>query len=314
MADCPDERKWPALLAALDDPSPLVRSAAATELRGNLAMPEIRDALSRATGDSYRLVRIRAAMALAAYPPDSIPEAKRSQVEAGWRELEAALLSRPDDWSLNNALGNFWLDRSQLNKARLSFQRATRLRPDMPMPWVNLSIVCARLGNNPAAKQSLAQALQLDPNSPVAKFNLALLEAEQGQTYEAEKLLRDVLKTDPEMSQAAYNLGILLAAKRDMLEAVQWCRRAATLRPDEPRYGYTLGFYLREGGKVKEASHVLQELIKRHPEFVDAYLLLGEIYSSQRQNNQAREVYAAAARLSHLEPSQKRFLEDKLRD
>ena len=29
---CPDERKWPALIAAMNDPSPLVRSAAAAGL------------------------------------------------------------------------------------------------------------------------------------------------------------------------------------------------------------------------------------------------------------------------------------------
>ena len=83
------------------------------------------------------------------------------------------------------------------------------------MPWVNLSIACARLGDNTSAERALARALQLDPNSAVAKFNLALLMAEKGQPGEAEKLLREALKTDPEMSQAAYNLGILLAGKGD---------------------------------------------------------------------------------------------------
>ncbi|MFB3903146.1 MAG: tetratricopeptide repeat protein [Acidobacteriota bacterium] len=302
LADCPDGRKWPVLLAAFDDKSPLVRSAVATELRGALTMPAVRDALFRATSDSYRLVRIRAAMALAAFPADSIPETSRVQVEAAWKELETALQSRPDDWSLNDNLGNYWLDRSQPDKARLSFERATKLRPDVPMPWVNLSIACARLGENTAAEQALTRGLKLEPNNSAAKFNLALLKAEKGEADHAEKLLREVVQTDPGMSQAAYNLGILVAGKPDIAEAVRWCRHAAALRPEEPRYGYTLAFYLREDGKVKEADRVLQDVIKRHPEFVDAYVLLGEIYRSQGQTSKASDIDAALARMRQRTP------------
>jgi Flp pilus assembly protein TadD len=314
LANCPDERKWPVLLAALDDPSPLVRSAAATALRDRVATPEIREALFRATADAFRLVRIRAAMALAPYPAELIPERSRRQVEAAWSEVEAALQSRPDDWSLNNTLGNFWLDRSQRERARLSFQRATQLRPDNPMPWVNLSIACAQLGDNRSAEKALTGALKIEPTNPVAKFNLALLKAEMGQNDDAEKLLRETLSTDPKMFEAAYNLGILLAGKQDIAGAVQWCRQAANLRPEEPRYGYTLAFYLKQAGNLNEADRVLQAVIKRHREFVDAYLLLAEIYTGQGKNNKARALYRAAAGLSSLKPEQRQSLANKLRE
>ncbi|MFB3902374.1 MAG: tetratricopeptide repeat protein [Acidobacteriota bacterium] len=314
LVSCPDDRKWPVLLAALDDPSPLVRSAAATGLRGGVAAPEIREALFRATGDDVRLVRIRAGMALAPYPADLIPEASRRQVEAAWNELEAALQTRPDDWAMNNLLGNFWLDRSQPHKARLAFERATRLRPDSSMSWVNLSIACARLSDNDAAESALRRALGIDPNNSAAQFNLALLMAEKGQIDQAEKLLRDALKTDPSMPEAAYNLGALLAGKGDEAGALYWCRRAASLRPQEPRYGYTVAFYLREAGRMKETERVLQEIIRRHPEYIDAYLLLAESYESQGQKHKARDVYSAATRLGRLDPQQRLFLESKLRE
>ncbi len=54
---CQDESKWPVLLKALDDTSPLVRSSAASALAGHLD-GETLPALLAATRDPYRLVRI----------------------------------------------------------------------------------------------------------------------------------------------------------------------------------------------------------------------------------------------------------------
>ncbi len=251
LANCPDERKWPPLRAALTDPSPLIRSAAASELKGNLGDFQTREALIRAAGDSRRLVRIRAAGALAECPAHLIPESSGLRVDAAFEELEKALQSRPDDWSANFSLGNFYLERNQLNQARLSFERATRLRPDTLMPWVNLSITCARLGDNAGAEQALRGAQAVQADSTVVNFNLALLKADKGETAEAERLLRKALETEPGMAEAAYNLGVLLGGKGEYREAVLWCRRAAELRPEDARYADTLALYLRK----LEAAH-----------------------------------------------------------
>jgi hypothetical protein len=95
---CDTDGKWPAILKALEDPSPLVRSAAATALAGNLS-PETRDALLRATEDKYRLVRTRAAAALAIYPRDRLEAGDRQRLQRASDEYEASLRSRPDDWA-----------------------------------------------------------------------------------------------------------------------------------------------------------------------------------------------------------------------
>ncbi|MFB3902851.1 MAG: tetratricopeptide repeat protein [Acidobacteriota bacterium] len=212
------------------------------------ADPQTREALIHASGDSRRLVRVRAAAALAECPANLIPERSRPNVEAALNELEKALRSRPDDWASNFDLGNFYLDRGRLSEARLSFERATRLRPDTLMPWVNLSITCARSGDNLGAGQALRRALQVQPDSPVANFNLALLKAEDGETAEAERLLRQVLKSEPGMHQAAYNLAVLLGERKDYRQAVLWCRRAVALCPEEGRYRETLALYLQRTG------------------------------------------------------------------
>ena len=246
LANCEDPRKWPVLRNAVNDPSPLVRSAAASELKGNLVDPETRLGLFRTAGDARRLVRIRAAAALGECPLDFIPPNERNRVESAFRELEEALQSRADDWAAIYSLGNFYLDRNQLDRARESFERAGRLRPDALMPWVNLSIARARLGDNAGAEQALRKSLEVQPDSAVARFNLALVEAEKGDIAAAERLLREALKTEPRMAEAAYNLGVLLGGKGEYREAVQWCRRAVALRPEEARYAEAVALYRRQ--------------------------------------------------------------------
>ena len=63
----PDERVPPALVKAMQDPSPLVRAAAAEALSVRPGKESLQ-ALVTAAGDNYRLVRVRAAASLAQYP------------------------------------------------------------------------------------------------------------------------------------------------------------------------------------------------------------------------------------------------------
>ena len=69
VRNCDDPRKWPMLIAALKDESPLVRASAASALEGYLTEESV-PALLRAAADPLRLVRIRAAAALASLPPE----------------------------------------------------------------------------------------------------------------------------------------------------------------------------------------------------------------------------------------------------
>ncbi len=307
---CPDDRKWPALLVALKDPSPLVRGASAVHLGANLSVKN-RSALLRAIGDDYRLVRVRAARSLAPYPRELLSADDRERLDRALQELVISLQSRLDDWTSHFNLGSYYLDRGELERATSSLEIASRLRPDVPMPYVNAAIAHARLGQNSQAERVLSKALDVDPQSAAANFNLGLLKAEQNDLAEAEKRLRQALKTDPDMAEAAYNLAVVIA--RDRLdEAVTLCRRAAGLKANEPKYAYTLGFYLNQSGKIEEARKVLQQLIARHPGNADAYALLGSILESGGKVREARALYRQAIADSTLSDRDKLMFEAKL--
>jgi len=301
LAWCDDGRKWPALVEAMAAPSPLVRAAAASTVTGDPG-PAARRALLDATGDAVRLVRVRAAASLAAYPRSALAEADRTRLERASAELEASLACRPDQWTAHYNLGNYHADRGRPGRALEAFRRASQLRPDAVPPYVNASILHAQRGETDAAEDALRRALEADPASAAANLNLGLLLAETGRKAEAERHLRMAFKADPTLARAAYNLSVLAGADR-LDEAVAWSRRAVDLEPANPRYVYTLAFFLSQARRADEAVTVLADAVRRRLAYPPLYDLLGRLYEDGGKRDAARRVYEQAATEVRLPPA-----------
>jgi tetratricopeptide (TPR) repeat protein len=271
----------PVLLQAMTDPSPLVRGAAADALQ-HVPTREAVQALVKAAGDEYRLVRVRAAASLAMYPTLSLKEPGKKAVEAAHKEYLASLTARPDQWSSHYNLGNYHLNRSELKQAVGSYDTALKLEPRAILAMVNESMAYARMGESGKADASLRKALTLAPDNPAANFNMGLLKGERNDPKGAELYLKKALAADPRMAQAAYNLCVLTSKDR-LNEAVAYCKKAADLRPQDPRYAYTLAFYLNKKGDRDEAVRTLQAIIEKYPGYRDAEMLLGEISKKEKR-------------------------------
>jgi tetratricopeptide (TPR) repeat protein len=252
-----------------------VRSAAVQAL-GLIPTTESLQALVEAAADDYRLVRIRAAAGIAAFPRMTLPPAYQVQLQKANQEYLASITTRPDQWTSYYNMGNYQLGRGETKKAIASYQKALKLEPQAVMAMVNSSIAYARMGENDKAEKSLQQALKTAPDSAAANFNMGLVKAEKNEPRESEKYLKKAIKADPQMAQAAYNLCIITSKDR-INEAVNWCRKAAELRPQEPRYAFTLAFYLNQKGDRDEAVRMLKKLTEKYPEYKDAEMLLKEI-------------------------------------
>lgn len=312
LAGCEDDGKWPVLRGLLQDRSPLVRSSAVAALGGHLT-PEVLKALLAAAADESRLVRIRAAMTLAAVSPDMLPnESDRANLQKATGDFLRAMRARPDDWSSYANLGNFYMESRDFSAAIACFETATRLEPRVIGPMVNAAMAYSNLERNDRAEASLRRALKLEPNNAAANFNLGLLLGELGRLEEAEQTLRTALKADPQMAAAAYNLGVILG-KKNLDEAIAWCAKAHELRPNDSKYAHTLAFYQRQKGNTDEAVALLRQVLQREPTYWDAYLLLGEIYEARRDLPAAAAVYGDALKTDQLPPELRRPLEAKLR-
>jgi tetratricopeptide (TPR) repeat protein len=270
-----DQKITPALLVAAKDLSPLVRAAAVQAL-GLIQTTESLQALIEATGDEYRLVRVRAAAGIAIFPRMTAPPVYQAQLSKANKEYLSFIMARPDQWTSHYNMGNYKLGRGETKDAIASYQKALKLEPQAVMAMVNSSIAYAQMGENGKAEQSLQKALKLAPDNAAANFNMGLLKAEKKEPKQAETYLRNAFKADPQMAQAAYNLCIITAKDR-INEAVTWCRKAADLRPQEPKYAFTLAFYLNQQGEKEETVRILNALVEKYPGYKDAEMLLKEV-------------------------------------
>ncbi|MGA2257666.1 MAG: tetratricopeptide repeat protein [Thermoguttaceae bacterium] len=294
LRNCTDPKKWPVLITALKDDSPLVRASAAAALEGYLTRESVA-ALLRATDDPVRLVRIRAAAALASVRPENVDDANaQKSLRGAAAEFKKAMAARPDDWASYSNLGGYDMESGDFDAAVEALETALKLEPRVVAPMVNLSMAYANLKQNDKAEAWLRRALKAEPDNAAANYNLGLLLAETDHLDEAEKALRAALKSDPQLAPAAYNLAVILGGKKDLEGAVQWCRKAHELRPEELKYTQSLAFYLQGNGHKDEAIAVLTKAIKETPSFFQGSAMLAGIYESRGEQKAAARVLSDA--------------------
>ncbi len=295
---CASPEKWPAIVKALKDPSPLVRTSSAEALDGYLTRDSV-PALLKATRDDYRLVRVRAAGVLAGISPGDLGSEDRESLAKAMDEFEKSLRSRADDYALHYNLGNLHAERREYDRAVAEYELSMKLNPGIVAPLVNMSLLHSQQGHMDKAEEVLRRAIKADPRSAPAQFNLGLLLAETNRMEEAESCLRKALELDPQLAQAAYNLGVLLL-QQGKSEGLNCCRRAWELLPSEPKYGYTLAFYQAKMDDENGAIATLTTLLERSVAYADAYKLLGSIYEHRGEKEKARAIYQRASEIDAL--------------
>jgi tetratricopeptide (TPR) repeat protein len=308
---CNDDRKWPFLIRALEDPSPLVRASAAESL-GDRIDEETLKGLSSVINDKSRLVRVRAASAMAAIPREALDAGLAAAFDKAVGEFKATIDARPDSWASHYNLGGFYLAQQDYRQAVASIETAIRLQPRAIQPYVNISFAYNGLGLNDKAVQSLRKACELQPKSLEANLNLGLLLGEMGRLEEAATHLQKAAELDSASAVAAYNLGVINAKLGKMNSALDCLRRAYGLQPENPQYGYSLAFYLQQSGNNSNAVSILRRIVRQKAPHIDAISLLGEIYLKQGKMGEARTLYQSALKSGRLSAEESKLLESKV--
>lgn len=289
---CPKPEKWPVVIEALQNQSPLVRASAANTLARNNS-DAARTALVKAAADEYRLVRVSAAFALSQFPAESFAASDKAVVDNATAEYMQSMVTRPDDWSSHYNLGLFYQNRNENDKALGSYEIAARLYPESMMPLINSSVLYSYVGNQAKAEENLKKVLQIEPDNEAANLNYGLLLAENGRTAEAEQALKKALQANPAQAVAAYNLSVIVS-QRSMKEAVNYAKIAATANPQEPKYGYTLAYYQLQNNQKSEAIKTLRGVMQSFPQYLNAASLLADTYARDGKIAEAVKVYQQA--------------------
>ncbi len=187
-----------ALLDALEDAEPLVRSSAAFALADiDPREPMLRQYLSAAAGDKLRAVRLNAAWALRPIETDHLPEEQRAAMLRAfdeWRDSAKVLADAPETW---HSLGVFETARRDDAAAEAAYRRAIAIEPDAVPSRQNLAMLLAGRGRIDDAKKELTELLAIDDSFAPAWYALGMILSEQKNWPEAAKTLGRCLKLDP---------------------------------------------------------------------------------------------------------------------
>ncbi len=192
-----------ALAAALRDPRPLVRHAAAAQV-GRLGEGVRWYAVKGLLADPARAVRFEALPAALPYLAQRIDKRER-----------ALVLEVRDDYLATG-----------------------RLHADQPEGHTHIAATLGRSGDLAGAEKALAAALTLEPRWMPALLNLAAIYQRTGRAGEVGAVLARAAAIDPPNAEASYAHGLWLARAGRGEAAAQAIRRASELAPYSMNYAY----------------------------------------------------------------------------
>ncbi len=305
----PIDKKWFAILAHFENPSPLVRSAVVYAI-GQIPAPETKAMLLQATHDPFLVVRRAAAASIASFPQDAFSKEELEALKPLMDDYEKAFIARPDDWAAHYNLGNYYQNTQRLEEAVDSYEKSLQLYPEGIATLINQSFAYNLLDKKELALNRLYRALEIDPTNEAANLNFAMLMGEMGRLEEAEVAMKNVLKVNPESAQAAFNISVMLAERKPM-ESMDYIKKAVELDPNEPKYQYSYAFYLLKSDGKDKAREILENLVATYPDYADSWFLLGNLYE-QDDKTKAKQLYEKALQNKALNDEVKQAITQKL--
>jgi Flp pilus assembly protein TadD len=191
------------LEAAVGDVDPLVRGAAMDAL-SDLPLPQRVQLAVGLLDDPVRVVRLKAARALAVLPSQGIPPGQRSHFEQAYTNYVASQEANAELPEAHLNLGLFYVERRQFDRAEAEYRTAARLDPDFVPAYLNLADLYRGTGRDSDAEAVLDAGRQRHPDDGDLAHALGLLRIRQGRRDEALGLLAQAVERRPTNAQYAY--------------------------------------------------------------------------------------------------------------
>ena len=232
---------------------------------------------------------------------------KAGNIEAAIAAFEAATKSDPQ-FALGYAeIGEAYRLRYQVDKnsqwiaeVTANCNRALQLDNHLPVAYVTLGQLHAKLGKYDLAQQEFQQALSLDPNDASAEVGLASNYAAVGRNADAEAAYKRAIALRPDDWDAYNSLGLFYDAQGKYPQAIAELEKAIRLTPDNPQLYFNLGAFYIDGGDPKNwsaAEAALKKSLALGPSY-PAYANLGYLYQEEKRYAESAEMTRKALQLN----------------
>jgi tetratricopeptide (TPR) repeat protein len=212
-----------------------------------------------------------------------------------WLEAGAPLRAGPfllrtrelaaDNIDNRTKLARAFLSVGQIGEAR---KEATSILEQSPANGEALTLL-VEASRSPEDIASAEQQLQKfpEPDSALAQLALAYLSLRKGDLASAERALQRALALDPKSSPAHSAMAILWLFKKDPTRAGEEFKTAAELAPIRSNARVKFAEFKAQTGGAEEAKGMLKEITRQAPDYLPAWILLGQIAFAEKQYDES---------------------------
>ncbi len=196
-------------------------------------------------------------------------------------------------------LGRALAKQGRLDEAAAQVDQAIALAPEQPLLYEDLGSVRALQGRYADAVPLFEKAISLDPRLPLAHKKLGQALATLGRGEEADRHFESYFDRDPATGRVAEAADHLRAGRAD--EAIATLRDVLRHHPDHvDAMRYLALAYWREKNKPGDAEAWLRRATSTAPDFVPAWMTLGLVLLD---NNKAADGIVSYQHATRLEPA-----------
>lgn len=185
--------------------------------------------------------------------------------------------SDPSNRAVAYLLGSALIGDSQLDKGQAIIDRVFR-DDDSAEAHLLMGSILLLADDAQRALKEVERALALNSKVPSVHAWHGRVLMRLGDTEKAKGAFRTELASNPNDFDANLYLGVLLRQDKLAAEAAAYLKRAVQLRPREQYAHYHLAAVYAMAGKPADALPLLEGVLKEHPDFVEARVLLASVY------------------------------------
>ena len=185
-------------------------------------------------------------------------------------------------------------DAGDVAGALRNYEEAVAASPSYVRGYLNQGNALARLGRTAEAVAALQAALRIAPDSAPCHFNLGNVHLGAGDHAAAEREFRAALRCDPALADAGIALANALESLGQPEAAEAQLRAVLADAPGTAPAAYNLALLLIKLDECDEAEALLRTCVKADPEFLMAYVALGDIARNAGGSRDAEPWYRKA--------------------
>jgi tetratricopeptide (TPR) repeat protein len=192
-------------------------------------------------------------------------------------EAEQVLKALPDENSATFLLGSS-LQHMGAFKEAIPLIYSSIEKSDSPSAHVVLGQAFLGVKAYAQALKEFEQADKMAPKFEGIHSQEGIALAGLGNTTKATAEFQKALEANPNDFDANYYLGHLKRLSNDMDDAHKYLAKAETLRPDDASVAYENAVFAMAANDYPKAESLLTRIIAEVPSYLDAHVLLAEVY------------------------------------